>query len=151
MVCGRIPPGCWFHHTVTLVTEVMLCVNTIVIGIETDYSRGRKLEELQKNSLSAKLSLKIALLVPLFLHGTCVKSISQTSKIASKHPSSLNKIQNVFVGLIFSFCFVKWILQDRLVFFVIEALFAVTFFSEVIVRPGRWESVEHYVLSSTNV
>jgi len=60
----------WFN----LIIGVMLCVNTIVIGIETDYSRGRRLE-------------------------------------------------------------------DRLVFFVIEALFAVTFFSEVIVRMHHlgWE------------
>lgn len=60
----------WFN----LLIGVMLCVNTIVIGIETDYSRGRKLE-------------------------------------------------------------------DRLVFFIIETLFAVTFFSEVIVRMHHhgWE------------
>eukprot|EP00435_Cladocopium_sp_Y103_P026760 s1698_g6.t1 len=68
----------WFN----LLIGVMLCVNTIVIGIETDYSRGRKLEE------------------PGW----------------SGH-------------------------QDRLVFFIIETLFAVTFFSEVIVRMHHhgWE------------
>lgn len=60
----------WFN----LLIGVVLCVNTIVIGVETDYSRGRKLE-------------------------------------------------------------------DRLVFFIIETLFAVTFFSEVIVRMHHhgWE------------
>ncbi|CAK9093377.1 Cation channel sperm-associated protein 1 (CatSper1) [Durusdinium trenchii] len=60
----------WFN----LLIGVMLCVNTIVVGIETDYSRGRQLE-------------------------------------------------------------------DRLAFFVIETLFAVTFFTEVMIRMHHlgWE------------
>lgn len=95
------------HFEVFCLTEVMLCVNTIVIGIETDYSRGRRLEELPKVFLQAAFPY---LSLPFFLHGTCVKSISQTfSNIPSKHPSSVKQIPSVWlslVGWIFSFCFV---------------------------------------------